>query len=253
MATATQRRGKTTMAKKPCETLKALRERAGLSGQEMARAMGKEAKTTYFRYEDPGRMKDRPIPWRAIERWIPVMVGKGEPPIQVEELVAISDARNFSSVGRVALNPVLTQGPGSLPVNRPSSELAGAGIPLRFWAERGSYTDTALLASKSYGPSIIAASPEWPVDRQFAVRVGDVHAMADFGKGDVLHVVSGENPVNRAVVMSVEKGRDTGIAEILVARFVAVEGDAVTAKLSSGALVSGRVLGVVVGIYRRAI
>lgn len=240
------------MARKPCEILKALRERAGLSGKECARAYnGSENQTTYFRYEDQGRMRTKQIPWRLIERLIPVMVGKGEPPIRVEELVAISDAKNFGSVGRVMLNPVLTEGTGASPVSRPPSELAGAGIPMRFWAERGSYTDTALLETKSYGPSPIAASPEWPVEKQFAVRVGDVHMMPEFSIGDVLHAVRGENPMNRAVVLSVEKSQALGITEILVGRFSAIEGNGVRVTLGGGATVVGQMLGVVVGVYRR--
>jgi transcriptional regulator with XRE-family HTH domain len=70
--------------------LKRLRERAGLTMADMAHAAGYKTASGYQRYEDPGQFTKKYIPLELTERLMPVLSGKGEPPIHPDEVMALA-------------------------------------------------------------------------------------------------------------------------------------------------------------------
>jgi hypothetical protein len=82
----------------PGHSLKAIRERARVSQRECAVAVGMDSPGSGFaRYEnaEPYLTKRAPIPANIIAAIAPLLVGRGNPPVQMAELVAISDAQNI--------------------------------------------------------------------------------------------------------------------------------------------------------------
>lgn len=67
--------------------LKALRERAGIGLRELARHIGRDA-SGYQYYED--RCKKEFLPREVIEAVRPYLVGRGDPPVTVEEVNALA-------------------------------------------------------------------------------------------------------------------------------------------------------------------
>ncbi|MEI2388052.1 S24 family peptidase [Breoghania sp. JC706] len=71
----------------PSEKLTTLRERAGLSMKALAQLMGYQNASSIQRYFSPSY--DKPIPLNLIEKLIPALVGKGHPPIEQYEVLAL--------------------------------------------------------------------------------------------------------------------------------------------------------------------
>lgn len=78
--------------KLPREVLKELMERSGLSGLEIAKQAGYRSASGYYRLMQQQVQGDKLIAHEAIKRLIPVLRGRGNPPITLDELMAISDA-----------------------------------------------------------------------------------------------------------------------------------------------------------------
>lgn len=70
--------------------LRALRERAGLSMDAFARAMGYKGASSVQRYESPEDFGDTDLPFNFIKRAAGVLAGRGDPPIRAEELYALA-------------------------------------------------------------------------------------------------------------------------------------------------------------------
>jgi hypothetical protein len=68
------------------ERLKALRLRAGVTMAEAAQALGYKTASGYQHYEDPRKFTRPYVPRETVEKLVPLFVGKGEPPIQKEEV-----------------------------------------------------------------------------------------------------------------------------------------------------------------------
>ena len=70
--------------------LAAIRKRAGYGMREFAAAVG-EPSSTYATYEQ-GRFKQPFIPMRKIRKWAPHLVGRGSPPVTIEEVMRLAGA-----------------------------------------------------------------------------------------------------------------------------------------------------------------
>jgi SOS-response transcriptional repressor LexA len=71
-------------------TLKRLRERAGLSMERMASALGYKKPSGYQYYEAADKFKKYTLPLDMVESLIKVLAGKGEPPVTAEEVFRLS-------------------------------------------------------------------------------------------------------------------------------------------------------------------
>jgi len=67
------------------ETVAALRQRAGLSMDKMAKAMGYKSASSYQRYEEPATYEGGYANPKFVRRLESALVGKGDPPITREE------------------------------------------------------------------------------------------------------------------------------------------------------------------------
>jgi SOS-response transcriptional repressor LexA len=72
------------------ETLKALRERAGLSMDRLARACGYKGASSYQRYENPTMYAKPWLPLPLVASVADVLTGLGEPPITRDEVLALA-------------------------------------------------------------------------------------------------------------------------------------------------------------------
>lgn len=70
--------------------LKALRERAGYSMDEIARAMGYKGASSYQRYETPDVRGQDYLPMDFVFRVAKVLVNRGDPPIRQHEVLRLS-------------------------------------------------------------------------------------------------------------------------------------------------------------------
>ena len=72
------------------QKLKLLRERSKRSMAVLARALGYKGGSSYQRYEDPNLYTRKYLPLEIVEKLIPALEGKGEPPITKEEVLALA-------------------------------------------------------------------------------------------------------------------------------------------------------------------
>lgn len=216
------------MKKPPREVLKDIWRRSGLSAAHIARQAGYTSTAGFYNLMQE-RQGDRPIPATAIKRLIPILRGRGQPPITVDELVAISDATPGSDVAPssstvVAMASVAAAGADMVEAFR---EAPGVMLKIALRAERGTYIEIE-GARRQYGVSRIGASPLYRMTDQFAVVVADDHAAELFRRGTVLHVVAVEafperDLTGRVAVAMAEK--HPGIAEVVVGKIVStIEG-----------------------------
>lgn len=261
----------------PCQRLKALRDRAGVSGKECADAWrafkdrhklpkrGKKtlmppAATTWYRYENVDVMGDRPIPDNVITALIPLLVGKGTPPITENELAAISESGMIDR-SRVPLISDAPRGKPALSIVRPEAapkqatqdgdvgSEAGAGcLVIQYRAERGVYLDADRLDAKTFGCSPIIQEN----DGEFATVIADEHAFPRYAPGTILHCVPYADSRCRTgsrVVAFAERPGNGGLGEVVVAVVESVVGSSHVLKTMDGAAVDGPILGVVKGHY----
>jgi len=255
-----------SMALAPAARLKALRERAGVPADKCAEAWrtykrdndlpqkGKPthmpaSPNTWYRFESVEDQGDAKIPYHRICAVIPLLVGRGMPPITEDELWAISD---------VGMKP-----PGFGPAKRPAhlsvvpavvdspTSVVGAGNPLgiRYRAERGVFLEADRLGIKSFGSSRLIGAGRGD---EFAVQVGDDHAAPTYPAGTVLDCVGVPELsaiVGKRVVAFVERAGGSGLGEIVVAYVDSVSGSSAVLKTIDGVTVDGNVVGLIRGRY----
>jgi phage repressor protein C with HTH and peptisase S24 domain len=87
------------MAKPPPIALriKALRERAGLSMADLARALGFRGASSYQRYEDPVLFTKPYVPLDIAEKLTAALAGRGVPPISRVEVMALAGQGNAAA------------------------------------------------------------------------------------------------------------------------------------------------------------
>lgn len=199
VASKTHRRN-TPVAKLPRETLRELRMRSGLSAAEIARRTGYKSTNGYITHEYD-KWGDKPIPSTLVEKLIPLMVGRGSPPITTDELIGISDVRRIRALV-----------PRPAHTTHQSPAQSGPFLTVRYRAERGTYVDKAELPKRSFGTAPFGPSVMYDMSAQFAVVVADE-------PGVVLHCVDPEQVPQgmrtaRRCVYLLERGH-TGLYEVL--------------------------------------
>src|SRR5690349_11467517 len=80
--------------------LRRLRERAGLSMEALARQIGFRRASSYQRYENAALYRRNFFSPDFIEKLRPALVGKGDPPITDEEVLALG------SLGKIKLRSI---------------------------------------------------------------------------------------------------------------------------------------------------
>lgn len=82
------------------EQLKRLRNRAGYSMEDIAKAMGYKGASSYQRFENPNRYKRPFFPAEFVARLFSVLYGRGNPPITYSEILALAgfNAANATQV-----------------------------------------------------------------------------------------------------------------------------------------------------------
>lgn len=209
-----------TPRKTPHETLREIVDRSGLSHAEIARFLG-YASTSGFSSRLKPAKPDAPVSIRLTERLMPILSGRGTPPITNDELIAISEAR-----------PYRQQQPSTSAVQAVPHE-----IRVKYRVEPGVFMDVDAINRKVYGPSGLVAVLDYPPQSQFAVAIAD-----DAKSTTLLCVETDKVPVfarrGRRCVTMVERNK-TGLAEVVIAH-CDEEGRA-----------SGTMLGIVVGAFTR--
>lgn len=256
----------------PAERLKALRERAGHDGKgEVTGKMCAEAwreykkkhklsqkgrstdlppqPTTWYRYEDVDRMGDKPIPYNQVMAIMPLLLGRGIPPITEDELMSlVSPDRRLGSAHRV---PVPERPSLQLVPDVPAVAASGSvALPVKYRAERGAYFERADIASRALGMSAICSA----VTGAFAVVIADDHALPLYTPGAVLECVPVTNladTIGKRVVVFAERPGAPDIGQVVVATVEKIKDGKPVLRKPSGLVVSGEVLGLVLGHYTR--
>ena len=226
--------GKTMPGKKklPREELKALVARSGYSGSHIAKSLGYASPPGFLRYMQETYMGDKPIPFAVIKKLIPLIRGRGDPPITIEELMAISDATSIpKSIEQAFVSAVVDDADGFLRV--------------QYRLEAGTYVK--LSQRRSLGASRIGVSRQYDAESQFVVAVADT-IKGFCVAGTQLHCVAPDqfaSVIGKFVVMGVAADGTDDIVELRVAR---VEKTGMYCMQTL--LVEGPVIGVVVGAYQ---
>lgn len=217
-----QRSGKPVAKSTYREQLRKLRERSGVSGQQLARSLGYASASGYFAYEQE-RQGERPIPREFVERLVPLLHNVGNPPITLDDLYALTDRTG-----------------GAVPKKLRVLDDKGLLI-IRYRIEPGTYVKKHSL-TRMFGASRIAPSLSYPVTEQFvAVDVS----------GDMLHCVEGAARIEdgKRCILAVQFD-STELVEIVVGKAVA-RGDRYGFFTPEGMPVNGEVIGVVIGCYSK--
>jgi len=239
--TATKRRR--TVAKKkellPRQRLAAIRERSRLSVREVVSRLGYQSPAGYHRYEREDLQKDQPIPLDIVRRLMPHFLGRGQPPITADEMMALTDVQE--SFSRGVVDKYFTT---------PAAVAEGSGLVMRYAIEPGKFVKADAVPEASSARSMVCAHSLYGGQTQFVVVVrGAVGGW--YSKGDQLHCIdpsefSPRSMRGRRVVVSAPyKGGD--LVEVVVAE---VQTDDALICCVDGARVAGTVLGVVIGVYR---
>lgn len=101
-----------------CEKLTDLRQKAGLSMNQMARKLGYRGQSSIQRYEDPAYFKQDALPVEFVGKLLEVLVGKGTPAITRDEVIQLGGKylQEFISYGSGEAKPNLNE------INLPSEQ-----------------------------------------------------------------------------------------------------------------------------------
>lgn len=235
MVVVSSRRDKRAVQKPPREVLRDLRKRAGYGAAELSRALGYASTNGYVQYEY-AQQGDKLIPAPLITKLIPLMRGRGTPPVTADELIAISEARSISAPAPVQNIAQILGGLDDIPSYR--HPLNSALLPILYKVERGVFMEASQVGQKRYGVGPIAPAPDVDVNGQFCV------VMAGGPRMEALHCVRPdqigvEARKGRRCVCTKERDK-TGLVEVIVSRIG-----------QNGEPESGVLIGVVIGAYVR--
>lgn len=227
--------------------LKALRNRAQLTLEDCAKAVGLGT-TGFQRYENDKKFDSEPVPVRIIRGLIPVMTGKGNPPIEEAELWNLSEMRDQAPAAATRPDTQLSSFEAS-----DFSDLKTGRLPIRYVVERGVFR-SVVLAQPHFGSAMILPTGGWDQGLQWAARViGPDGLNFRMPSGTLLHCIDPD-----AVPLStITDGRlvvaervTNKLSEILLARVIEMTGRR-TARLrdSDGQDFTGDVLGLIMFQY----
>lgn len=219
--------------------LKALIERSGTSVSRLAKLLGYSHASGLSNYLQERVQGDRPIPYDVVRRLMPHLRGAGNPPITVEELLAVTDVRDVPKpIERAFVAAVVTDEDGLLQV--------------RYRIEPGVLMRSGV--NRSFGAARIGVSKEFPSGAQFVTVLGE--EISGVGPaGTQLHCVSPEHfaqnsLVNKRVVFGVSVGPDV-IEPVLGTVRKGPDSETTVVVNDAGEVLQGRILGVVIGMYLR--
>lgn len=197
--------------KTPRELLEDLINRSGLTQTAVANLLGFSHTSGLNRYTRAQTQGDRPIAVNIVKKLLPVLVGRGNPPITAEEVMSLT---TLTGSGEAAAAVASSAGPT---------------LQVRYRVEKGTYVK--LGDQSAIGPAPICCAADFAPYSQFVVVSGRsyLHCVdkSQFSPGALMG--------KRAVVaVPFEK---TGLHEIIIER--------VSEKMA------GRVLGIVIGTYER--
>lgn len=220
--------------KLPREALKELYERAGISEAKLSRELGYGSPAGLNRYTRESQQGDKPIPYKIIQRLIPFLRGAGNPPIMLEEILAVSDYQNIPKpVVKAFEAAVVNDGDGLLVVKYRIE----AGVFLR-------------LGTKTYGASRIGVTGDYPASVQWVAVDVDQPGVQWQCVDD--EIFSTETLVSRQVIVGVPAGVGVNdVVEIRRGKVSAIRNGSPVVYADDGDLLEGRILGVVVGKYER--
>lgn len=194
-------------------SLKRLRNRAGVTAAQAAQACG-IGESGYMRYEDARRFDKEPIPANVIMGVIPILVGKGEPPVRMEELLEISEIANIQNVlGSGVFKPV-----AAAPIGEMAEWLPGLpNLRIKYRLERGTYRVISRLQATNYGCTPILPLRTYAQEHQWAAVVHDDHGkLLGLPAGTIVHCVDivalsqNSMPAGSVVVALSHKGDELG-------------------------------------------
>jgi len=240
VARSTEKQRRRTVRKRmllPRQRLAALRERSRLSVREVVSRLGYQSPAGYHRYEREDLQKDQPIPLDIVRRLMPHFIGRGQPPITADEMMALTDVQEAFSKGVV--DKYFT----------PAAVAEGAGLIMKYAIEPGKFVRADAVPTENSARSMVCAHALYGGQAQFVVAVrGSVDGW--YVRGDQLHCVDPTefSPMSmrgrRVVVSAPYRGGE--LVEVVTAE---VQKDD-SLKGSDGGKVEGSVLGVVIGVYR---
>ena len=229
--------------------LKALRTRAQVSAEDCAKALGYKGPTSYLRYENDKSFDGNPIPATVVMGIIPLLVGKGSPPVRMDELLSISELKGVERL------LVSVQTRSVMPSARESGEFL-RNVPqlmVKYRLERGTYRDSTRTLQPDYGVSPLMPLRSFPQDHQWCAVIHDEHAsMYGISRGTVLHCVDLAGLAPSAVApgcLVVVAHRRDGLIEYCLAAVASV-GEGRTPQLKIGSEnITGDILGLAVYRY----
>ncbi len=218
---------KTVVRKTPRETLRDLRTRAGVTAAEAARALGYASTNGYIQYEYE-KHGDKLIPYKIVKGLLPLLVGRGTPPVTTDELISISEARSLrADTAPTAMTPASV------------APVAGQLLPVRYRVEAGVYLEQAVAGTKAYGAAPVAVASDVEAQAQFAAVVADDPRRTVLHCVLPAHVGSALRAGRRAIAL-----RPRGVSDLVEVVSVTLDKD--------GESPGGeRVVGVVIGVYAR--
>ena len=236
----------------PCLRLKQLRVRAGVTAIVCAKAYGLTSANSWYRYEAVDRMGEAPIPDDVIEAVMPILVGRGMPPVTADELVAVSSAHRLLKIRGQTTGATMPAGRLlPQPVVAPVFSETDTGEPLvvRYRAEKGVFMDKAALHKRTFGIAPITAARDVKAE-QFCVLVADGDAAGTVLQCVVPSAYAPQQLKGRRVVMIAEHAK-MGLAEVSVGRVDSISGNVVKVVDANGKTLPGNIHGVVIGSFAR--
>lgn len=165
--------------------LKRLRNRANITAKQAAQAVGK-GESGYMRYEDDRRFDDEPIPAVIVMGLLPLMVGRGDPPVRQDELLGISEIANIHDVLQSGFRPskaTVRETPGEYVPN-------ASQLPVRYQIEAGTFRAMDRVKGTTYGASPILPLRSYPQGAQWCAVINDNSAAhLALYPGSLLHCV----------------------------------------------------------------
>lgn len=197
-------------AKKPMSVTKAvraLRERAGLSMEQAARAAGWKAKSGWQRYEDDRYFTKRYLPVEIAERMAKALAGLGSPQVSVEEVMALTAPKVLPYVSAAAgFRQVRVVGAVEAGVWREAVELPPEDQEVFPMPVLAGFESVEVFGLRVSGPSMNKIFPDGSI--AYFVKVPDVEPMVD----DVVVVVAKRGPLYETTLKQMARDRRGRVA-----------------------------------------
>lgn len=151
------------------QELRALRLRAGLSMNALAKLLGYKGSSSIQRYEDPSQFVTKGLPAGLVVDLMGVLVGKGDPPITDEEVSSLADlpGRKRKNIAAKILRKIPVHG------------VVAAGV----WLESD-------VTPETFGSVPVVPNDNFPPSAQFGLRVRGTSLNKIAIEGDTLICVS---------------------------------------------------------------